>query len=597
MNTIDRLSRTSGCVFSLAFTVVVLSSTYGADAAGPGFSFAVGMGGPGVQESSDIAVDLDGNVFTVGFFEMTVDFDPGPGVANLTSSGEYDVFVQKLDSEGSFLWARSWGGTDYDMGRGIGVDASGSVYTTGFINGTVDLDPGPGTSMEVGLGFFVHKMDSDGNFLWGHVIEGAISEDVAVAPTGDVHTTGNFRQIVDFNPGVGTAILNGEDEGIGLFVHKMDSDGNFLWVKSFDRTGNISLFGTSAGVAVDGSGNVYTTGILDNARDFDPGPGVSVLAGDGFNDTFISKLGSNGDFVWARSLTGTNEGYDIGVDPSGNVYTLGNYGNDTDFDPGPGTFFLPGTWTYLLKLDSSGDFVWAINPGGSLGGSQPPPGMTLDSVGNVYTTGNLLRPGLVPDIFVQKLNPDGTRVWRREIFGPHDDFGTAVVVDLSGNVYSTGVFETTVDFDPCEGTDPLTSWGRGDIFVMKLTADGGTCITINLQTRHIRENERLEMTAPSGMTNYQWKKDGVLLSDDGSLTGTTSQVLIIDPLAFANSGVYTCQYDDGNRRSIVESHGYPITVLAASSALPVDGICFLMFLTASVLVGGSIALRRGIING
>ncbi len=83
------------------------------------------MGGTSNDEGRSIALDASGNVFTTGYFNGTVDFDPGPGTFNLTSTGSEDVFISKLDVAGNFVWAKQISGTSNDIGQSIAVDASG----------------------------------------------------------------------------------------------------------------------------------------------------------------------------------------------------------------------------------------------------------------------------------------------------------------------------------------------------------------------------------------------------------------------------------------------------------------------------------------
>src|SRR5206468_3312337 len=97
--------------------------------------------------------DEQGNVYVSGGFHGTVDFDPGPGVYSQTSvGGYYDVFVWKLDSSGSFAWARQMGGSGTDAGTRPAIDGRGHVYTTGYFSGTADFDPGPDTYNLVSAG-------------------------------------------------------------------------------------------------------------------------------------------------------------------------------------------------------------------------------------------------------------------------------------------------------------------------------------------------------------------------------------------------------------------------------------------------------------
>src|SRR5690606_28763621 len=101
----------------------------------------------------------------------TVDFDPGIGVFNLTSNGSSDVFIQKLDVSGNFLWAKSFGGGPSSSAAAfsITIDNNGNIYTTGRFWATVDFDPGVGVYNLTSNGrhdIFIQKLDVNGDFLW-----------------------------------------------------------------------------------------------------------------------------------------------------------------------------------------------------------------------------------------------------------------------------------------------------------------------------------------------------------------------------------------------------------------------------------------------
>src|SRR5262249_35059692 len=158
------------------------------------------------------------------------------------------------------------------------------------------------------------------------------------------------------------------------------------WARQLGGTSNDQ----GDGVAVDASSNVLITGFFDGTADFDPGSGTSSLTGFGSNDIFVSKLDSSGNFVWARQLGGMSQeqGNSITVDASGNVLTTGTFGGTADFDPGSGTSNLTGigsTDIFVSKLDSSGNFVWARQLGGT--SQEQGTGIAVDSLGNVLTTG------------------------------------------------------------------------------------------------------------------------------------------------------------------------------------------------------------------
>lgn len=462
------------------------------------FEWVRSMGEESFNRSYSVAVDDSGNVYTTGYFLGTADFDPGAGTFNLTSAGSDDIFVQKLDASGNFMWAKSMGGTSYDYGFSIAVDGSGNVYTTGHFFGTADMDPGPAIfnlGSITGISYFVQKLDASGNFLWAKSITGFSSDDegpsIAVDDSCNVYTIGFFNGTVDFDPGAGT-VNQTTAGGRDIFIQKLDSAGNFLWVRSIGG----SSTDQGASIIPDHSGNLYITGSFEDTADFDPGTGTANLISAGNADVFVEKLDASGNFIWAKSMGGTGPDYgkSIVVDASGNTYVVGSYYYDSDFDPGAGTFILTAAGhddIFVQKLDASGNFVWAksiAGPSYDVGFS-----IALDGLGNVYTTGyfgetvdfdpgfgtfNITSAGYL-NFFVLSLDTSGNFVWANSCGGVSGDVGYSIAADVSGNVYTTGTFEGTIDFDPGAGTTNLTSIGVSDIFVQKLSQTTGINETVN----------------------------------------------------------------------------------------------------------------------
>ena len=121
-----------------------------------------------------------------------------------------------------------------------------------------------------------------------------------------------------------------------------------------------------ASVAVDVSGNVYLTGFFRSNRDFDPGPEVLLLASAGSEDIFVTKLDTNGNLVWARTMGGprSDEGSGLAVDGSGNVYVTGRFSETADFGPSSNGSPLLGISAgssdiFVTKFDSAGNSVWS----------------------------------------------------------------------------------------------------------------------------------------------------------------------------------------------------------------------------------------------
>ena len=258
------------------------------------------------------------------------------------------------------------------------------------------------------------------------------------------------------------------------------------WAKSMGGTSGTSSE-SAYSIAIDASGNVYTTGHFEGTVDFDPGAGVSNLtSAAGYQDIFISKLDANGNFVWAKRMGGTSYdiAYSIAIDAAGNVYTTGHFFETADFDPGAGVSNLTsaGSWDiFISKLDANGNFVWAKR----MGGTSPDEAnsIAIDASGNAYTTGffnetvdfdpgagvsNLTSAGEA-DIFISKLDANGNFVWAKRMGGTSVDKATSIAIDAAGNVYTTGYFYGTVDFDPGAGVSNLTSAGQVDIFISKLS--------------------------------------------------------------------------------------------------------------------------------
>jgi hypothetical protein len=288
------------------------------------------------NEGWSIVVDASGNAYVTGDFEGTVDFNPGAGVENHTANGSLDAFLSKFDPSGTFLWAKTWGGSVDDHGRSVTVDGSGNAYVTGQFQGSADFNPGAGVDNHASNGSydaFLSKFDSSGNFSWAKTWGGSNAEDglgVAVDSSGSVYATGYFELTVDFDPGSG--VDNHTSNGFrDTYLSKFDSSGGFLWAKTW---GGSSTDG-SYGLAVDSSGSVYVTGEFRETVDFDPGSGVDNHISNGSCDVFLSKFDSSGGFLLAKVWGGTDwdEGYGVATDGSGNVLVTGYFGGTVDFDP------------------------------------------------------------------------------------------------------------------------------------------------------------------------------------------------------------------------------------------------------------------------
>ncbi|WKZ38736.1 MAG: S-layer homology domain-containing protein [Anaerolineales bacterium] len=454
-------------------------------------TWAKGIGGTGFDSGASIAVDKNGNNYLTGSFSNTVDFDPGPGTTNLTSAGGRDIFVAKYDSAGNLIWAKGIGGTGLDFGTAVVVDASNNVYVTGLFTNTVDFDPGAGifnlsaSSNDI----FLLKLDSHGGFLWAKKMGGPLTDqgiDLKLDPGGNILVLTDFESTADFDPGPG--IFNLTSKGFyDVAVVKLDATGSFIWAKGFGGTGEEYAMK----LAIDQTGNIFIIGSFENTVDFDPDTGISNLTSNGLSDIFLSVLDSDGQFTWSIGIggSGVDEAWDMSLNAAGNIYLTGNFSNTVDFDPGAGEHELvsEGDWDiFILNLTSGGGFNWAKSIGGT--GTDWASNIAMDSLQNVYLTGgymdtvdfdpdagilNLTSAGQ-SDVFIAQFNNNGQLQWAKSAGGTLSDYSSGLVINSDQDAIVTGSFSGIADFDSGAGNLGLTSAGEMDIFIAKYTGEKST---------------------------------------------------------------------------------------------------------------------------
>ncbi|MDX2173189.1 MAG: T9SS type A sorting domain-containing protein [Bacteroidota bacterium] len=301
------------------------------------------------------------NLYITGEFAgVAVDFDPGPSTSTISSNGLTDVFIAKYDLNGTFGWAKGFGGLSNETGNSIACNTSGDVYVCGSFNNTVDFDAGPSTTTLTSVGntdAFIVKYNTAGNFQWVRGF-GSNLNDVAstieLNSTGDVFTGGVFSGTVDFDTGPGTFTVasNGNSDA---FIHKLDASGIFQWVKTFG--GAAGNDGVNA-LKIDPSGNIFSTGAFKGVVDFDPSANTYTLAAVSNGDIFIHKLDGLGNFTWAGALnsyttTGNNVPTSITTNTAGNISVSGYFLHTVDFDPSANTYTLtnlvnPGAYDFFV---------------------------------------------------------------------------------------------------------------------------------------------------------------------------------------------------------------------------------------------------------
>jgi hypothetical protein len=431
----------------LYFSLLLLSKVQISIAQQPVFQWAKAFNANNIYIYSDnsngrsVGVDGQGNVYSAGLFQHTLDFDPGPGVYNLSAAGLFEtaIYISKLDANGNFVWAIQipeevdWGNIE------IKVTSDGTIYLASDLRHAADMDPGPGVQIMTPIGgkdAFVIKFDTNGNFIWAKQFGGPgdtvpHSDILDVDQDNNVIICGGFNNTVDFDPGPGTYNLTSTAH-IQAFIVKLDINGNLIWAKQFGNSPVVYSGSTINDLKCDRDGNIFTTGTFAGTCDFDPGAAVYSLTATATNDGFISKLDPDGNFIWAKGIDNTNTTYNnwilhptgIDIDSMNNVITTGAFIGQYDFDPAVGVYNVAtagGTFDcYILKLDPQGQFLW------------------------VKTIGNNIDHEIANDI----------------------------AVDANNNIYFIGSFGTSVDFDPGPGTYVINSPYPGASAIVKLNSNG-----------------------------------------------------------------------------------------------------------------------------
>ncbi len=232
-----------------------------------------------------VAVDASGNVDLAGFFSSSVDFDPSSGSTDLTSAGSDDAMLWKLNSNGTFLWARSYGSPDFDTATAVAVDASGDLYATGAFSDTVNFGTvAKPDSITAGPVFdaFLLKVDPNGDTLWVDGLVGPTGsskgQGVAVDPSGTVHVAGTFSGPVAFS---GTDTLTSVASS-DVFVAGYNVNGNLVYALQAGETN----FNAALGVAVNATGIVAITGTYSGSIVFGP----STLPTLGLGSVYVAQV-------------------------------------------------------------------------------------------------------------------------------------------------------------------------------------------------------------------------------------------------------------------------------------------------------------------
>ncbi|PWB81124.1 MAG: hypothetical protein C3F08_02710, partial [Candidatus Methylomirabilota bacterium] len=449
------------------------------DASGTALIYCGYIGGGGIDTGRGIAVDSLGQAYVTGTTTSTQASFPEIVGPDLTSNGNTDGFIAKVNASGTALiYCGFIGGSGVDEPSKIAIDSSGNAYVTGSTSSTQSTFPvtvGPDLTHNGLQDVFVAKVNASGATLdYCGYIGGSNTDKgfgIAVDGSGNAYVTGETYSFPESFPVLVGPVLTRDPLYYDAFVAKVNASGSAL-----DYCGYIGGEDVDGGygIAVDTSGCAYVTGYTASWPDFPRVVGPDLTYNDIVysQDAFVAKVAPTGDrFIYCGFIggMGADTGNSIAVDRSGNAYVAGT----------------------TQAPESS----FPVKEGPDLtqnGGS---------------------------DAFVAKVNAYGTElVYAGYIGGTSNDSGLAVAVDVEGNAYVAGqrAFNSAA-FPVMVGPDLTYNGGLDDAFVAKISySNSAVSITSPSDGATVSGVVQIQIDTfdPKGIFRVEAYIDGVLMATD-----------------------------------------------------------------------------------
>ncbi|AWV97437.1 T9SS type A sorting domain-containing protein [Arcticibacterium luteifluviistationis] len=368
---------------------------------------ATGDGQIPYDPSTEINVDYHGNITIAGFYQKSFGIDT---LLLFTEDDYYsDIFLSRLNKDGEVKWLKHIeAGSTYDYEIGLTTDDDSNIYLAGSKDSRI----------------FASKYDSTGNLIWNQGFNQEFSGH------GRTISTDQFDNVY---------IAGGS--GSQFFIAKLDYSGKQVWTKHISVSNSRGCSLTD--INVDALGNIYFTGVFS----------IDYLYLDDFvlehdnawgDQTFFGKLDSGGEVVWVKTASGRSNGSpQIAITSDNHLYLSGALFSGITFD----NIYIEGICCqrpkpYLAKYTTDGDIVWAKGAYTSYQGTGQTQDIKVDYDGNLYLTGIYFtctgETCTETDFYLEKYNPAGEHLWRKEIKMSTSDYSKSIDTDNYGNLYNVG---------------------------------------------------------------------------------------------------------------------------------------------------------------
>ncbi|HKR03629.1 MAG TPA: SBBP repeat-containing protein [Bacteroidia bacterium] len=326
--------------------------------------WAKSIGNTDWDQVGGIAV-LNNDLYICGTFSLSIVL----GSTTLTSYGQRDFFIAKMDLNGNYLWAHSAGSAQNDGGVSLAIDGAGNIFVTGSFFADMTI----GSTVLINQGYydmFLAKYDNNGNMLWAKSAGGYLDDFVsglAIDSGSNIYVSMGASTACIFGPI--TVNTYGDKD---IMLARYDSSGNIIWV---ENTGGINR-DIGGGVVVANNNKIYQTGHFEGNATF----GTVTLNLPGIDYIFLAEYDSSGIVNSVKHAGGVQYDHGSGVacDNNSNVYVCGNFINTASFD------------LITLTADTNGGdaFIWKA----------------CNGITGIDTPAELIKTSLYPNPFYDLLN-------------------------------------------------------------------------------------------------------------------------------------------------------------------------------------------------